>query len=194
MKQSILITTSIITILFSSFSKKPKENPRFNIEFYQDGHKIDIIDNTLNLSKKEFDIQFELNQPMGILVATSYNKDAFDRAREGLSLDQIPIFESTGMAEEQNNKNKEILMSDESPSYWYYDNDEENRFNRINKIEGKIIATRTITNINEVEKEITKKIEEINNPLYMIFTTYKYNKDFSKKIEFQRFFVKIVFK
>ncbi len=194
MKQSILITTSIITILFSSFSKKPKENPRFNIEFYQDGHKIDIIDNTLNLSKKEFDIQFELNQPMGILVATSYNKDAFDRAREGLSLDQIPIFESTGMAEEQNNKNKEILMSDESPSYWYYDNDEENRFNRINKIEGKIIATRTITNINEVEKEITKKIEEINTPLYMIFTTYKYNKDFSKKIEFQRFFVKIVFK
>ena len=193
MKKIILLTTGILIILLTSHSNKPKENPHFNIEFYQDGHKVDIIDNTLNLSKKEFDIQFELNQPMGILVATSYNNDAFERAKEGLSLDEIPILESTGMAEEENNKNKEILLSNESPSYWYYDNDKENRFNKINKNEGKIFATRTIKKINEIENEITRKIEEIDKPLYMVFTTYKYNKDFTKKIEYQRFFVKIVF-
>jgi hypothetical protein len=194
MKQFILITTVILTILCSSISYKPKENPRFNISFYQDGQKIELIDNTLILNKKEFDIRFELNQPMGIHVATSYNNEAFERAQRGFTLDQIPVFESTGMAEEENNKDIEVLMSNESTSYWYYDNDKENRFNKIEKKEGKIIVTRSIRKIVEVENDITRKIEEVEKPIYMVFTTYKHNKDFTKKIEYQRFFVKIEFK
>jgi hypothetical protein len=196
MKYKLLFTISILLAFIFSFTVKPlkKEKPQFAINFYQEGQKIDILNNTVILKKKEFDIQFELNQPMGILVATSYNNETFERAQRGFTLDQIPVFESTGMAEEENNKNKEVLMSNEGLSYWYYDNDKENRFNKIEKKEGKIIVTRSIRKIVEVENDITRKMEEIEKPIYMVFATYKYNKDFTKKFEYQRFYVKIEFR
>lgn len=189
----LLLFVFFHSVSFKQISSK-KENPHFTIDFYQNGKKIEIIDNVITIEKKEFDIQFELNQPMGILVSTSYDDSIFELAKRNLNIDQIPIFESTGMAEGELNPDKEVLLSKESPSYWYYDNDKENRFNKIIKKDGKIIVTRTIKNINEIENEINRKIEEVEKPIYMVFVTYKYNKDFTNKIEFQRYFVKINFK
>jgi hypothetical protein len=190
-----LLLLSITTIIISSGTLKPttKGKPTFFVKVRQGGKEIPIINHEITLKKKTFDLIFELTKPMGILLNASFEPQSYNQAKSGVPIDKIRGFEETGMAEGRRNEDLDIIIANPAPSYWYYDDDTENRFNEVSKSGNKIICTRTIKKYFDRDKETDPKefpITEINNTLYLVFLDFKSNKDYTKK-EIYREYLKI---
>lgn len=179
----LLLLTNLI---FSSIQAQEKE---FTVKIFQNGKSITIKKNTVKLQKKPFDIVFEMSEPMGILVNGSFDSTTFKNAKKGKPKSELLGFSNTGMAEGLLNKEKEIFISNDAPNYWHYKNKKNNRFNAISKIDGKIICTRTIEKIWEVENEKEILIENIKDKLYLVFIIYKMEN--YEEVEIQRHYIRI---
>jgi hypothetical protein len=178
----------VISILAFSWAIKEKD---FHVTIEQRGQIIRPINGEVSLDKSEFTIVCEFTQPMGLLINASFNKKTYELANKGKSKSELPGFENTGMAAELLNPNKEICLSEDAPNYWYYENNEENRFDTIDKVQGKIICKRIIQNLHDVENNRNIKVENVTAPLYLVFISKKPGKDVMNDIEIKRESVEI---
>jgi len=119
----------ILSLFFANGNECCEKDPVFNVYVHQHDHEMEITDHTVTLDKESFVLVFRFSQPMGVLVNASFDSKTYDMAMKGEDLEKLPGFEQTGMAEGLLNPDKEILLSDKAPCYWFYDNDEEHRFN-----------------------------------------------------------------
>jgi len=193
----LFIVISLLFFISSSYIIKKvskKEVEHFSFKIIQDEKEIPIIDHSVTINSKEFDLIFEFNQPMSICVQASFNPINYDLIVANSPLDKIPVFEATGLAEGIHNTEKSMFLSDEGFNYWYFDDKKENRFNKIERIKNTLLCTRTITNLYDVEKDKKIKIKSNQSTLYLVLINYKYNKDFTLKNEIQRDYLKINFK
>jgi hypothetical protein len=192
-----LIITSLLFFISSSFILKnvaKKEDEHFAFKIMQDEKEIPIIDHSVTINSKEFELLFEFNQPMSVCVQASFNSINYDLILANTPLEKIPVFDATGMAEGLYNTEKSMFLSEEGFNYWYFDNKNENRFNKIEQNKNTLFCTRTIDNLYDVEKDKKIKLKSNKSTLYLIFINYKYNKDFTEKNEIQRDYLKINFK
>lgn len=128
---------------------------------------------------------------MGILLSASYEKQTFNAAKKGKHLDKLKGFRPTGMAENNFNPDNEILISDEAPSYWFYSDDEDHRFNEVVKLENGFKCKRTVGKAYDVKTKKSLSLKEINAPLYLVFISYKKGENITDRIEVQRRCIKI---
>jgi hypothetical protein len=157
----------------------------FTIRILQDGMEVPIKKNEVTLDKKPFVIEFSLVSPMGILVNASFDEQSFNISKNKKN-GMIPGFHETGMAEDVFNKQKEIMISDQAPNYWYYETDEFNRFDKIEKKDGKIICTRTVEQLNRVAQSLTIPLEKVSAELYLVFLVTQRGKSEEADKELQR--------
>lgn len=172
----------------SSYPGKQKSDSDkvFKITIEQNGKQQKIEDNHILLQPGSFEIVIEMSEPMGILVNASFDDKTFKLASKNKHLDKLPGFEETGMAEGLLNTDKEILLSEKAPSYWFYDTEEENRFNSISKLENGIVCKRTIENLFDTETSTGIKITDVSKPIYLVFISYKKGSEITDQIEVQR--------
>lgn len=163
----------------------------FHVFIEQNGKLIEPINGVVNLDKSEFNLVFEFNEPMGLLINGSFKKKTYKLATKGKTKSLLPGFQNTGMAEGLLNPDKEIFLSNDSPNYWFYEDSEKNRFNSIEKVDEKLICKRTIKNLYEVDKKTNTEIENVNKPLYLVFISYKLGEKFTDEIELKREWIKI---
>lgn len=171
MKTFIYLFTCVT--LFSSyiFSEHTSEEKIIPLKVYieQNGIRQTVTNNEVALDKKPFNIVFVLKKPDGILISSSFDKITYEKALKKEALSNLPCYQNTGMAEGLFNKDNEVMISDEAPSYWFYDNDKEHRFNTVIKSRDSLVCTRTINQVYIIDKEESLSIEKINNPLYFVF-------------------------
>jgi hypothetical protein len=166
-------------------------NATFTISFEQFGEKRNIFNDVVVLKKDSFDIIFEFPNRMGVLINASFDFRTFKLASEKVHLDKLPGFSETGMAEGLLNSDKEIFISASAPNYWFYDNDEFNRFNKVEKKDTAIICKRTIQNFFNRDNNLNILVTDIDRPLYLVIVSYKDGDDRTNRIELQRQLVKI---
>ena len=166
----------------------------FHVEVEQNGKLIEVINGEVTLEKEEFNLVFTLPEPMGLLLNSSFNKKTYKLASAGKPKSELPGFQTTGMAEGLLNEDKEIIISDDSPSYWFYTDEEMNRFNSTEKVNGKLMCKRTIQNLWDVETKETTKISDVKKPLYIVFLSYKMAENKTDEIELKREWIKINWK
>ncbi|WP_018344298.1 hypothetical protein [Cytophaga aurantiaca] len=169
----ILLPIFACTLLFSSaiFSDQRATEKQVPLKFYieQNGIRQTITNNEVTLDKKTFNIVFVLKKPDGVLVSSSFNKITYEKALKKEALSKLPCYQNTGMAEGLFNKDNEVMISDEAPSYWFYDTDKEHRFNTIIKSRDSLVCTRTIKQVYIIDKQEPILIEKITKPLYFVF-------------------------
>lgn len=181
-----IVALLIIFFCCSSMNEKEKD---FHVVIEQNGKLIESKNGVVSIDKSEFNILFEFNNPMGLLINGSFKKKTYKLASKGKHKSKLPGFQATGMAEGLSNPDKVIFISDDAPNYWFYDDDEKNRFNSTEKVDGKLLCRRIIKKFYDVKTKTTIKVENVNKPLYLVFISYKY-KD-KEKMEIKREWIKI---
>jgi hypothetical protein len=175
-------------------------NPRFQISIEQDGRLVPIKDNTVRIRRAPFAIVVGMNEPMGILVIPSIDPEFYDLARKGAPWEKIT--EKTGMAEDNFNPGKEIVLFGDVPSYWHYIDDANHRFSTITKEEnGLIVCRRNIENLVVVrengEETRIAVAKSKQKALFLVFFNIEYifddDYDFTIK-EYQRQVLKVEFR
>ena len=171
----------VIFILFTSFSGP--ESKKYQVEIVQDGQLIPIVDNIALLEKKEFQIKITLYNHEGVFMSSSFNRDYFD-LRDDQEIKDYRWLNLKSIAEEEYNKDKELVVDDELVSFLFYDKKMDwHRFDENIVIDRNIvIATKTINKVlvHSSNQEIT--INQIDNNIYLFFVaTEEWNGDVAPK-------------
>jgi len=168
----------------------------FEVGIQQDRKLVPIDNHQVVLQKKPFTIVLYLKQPDGILVNAALTPESFESARAGKPLKDIKGFDDLGMAEEIFNPKALLIIASRAPHFWYYANNANHRFNDVAKKQGILICRRIVANL--LYLDTTKAFVAVKNisedTLYLVFMRTKWTKDFSKQIEKQREYIKVVFR
>ncbi len=123
------------------------------------------------LSPKSFKVQVLLENVTGVYCYASFSDSIYKLGE----LDAIPGFAdlpNMTMAEEKFNDEKELLISKNGWSYWFYDPSIDwHRFNK--KIvllgNGRLVATKSIKQLYLIDEKKEIKLKDNARPLYLFF-------------------------
>ena len=189
----------LINIVFLNCSSKNiiKDDSADNIDVFveQGDQTISIVDDTVEIRRRNFSLIFKFKQPDSVLVNASFHPETFNNAYEGLPLDELVGFKDTGITEELYNKNSVLYISYKSPNYWYYVDDKDHRFTNIVKDENGLICTREITGFIDFDGSGDKtNIGNImQKEFYLVIVKSEWNRDFTQRIERSRRMIKFKF-
>lgn len=190
-----LLTVVIFLSCGETVQKKKGRSEFIDVYLEQDGRIINIINDTAEISKKQFRFVFNFRQPDSVLLNASFNPASYDSARNGAPLEQIPGFQNTGIAEELFNAEYFMFISDNSPNYWYYSDDSDSRFDSVTKDENGYTCRRTVSSFidleGKAEKQDIMKIKQ--DTIYIVIAMIEWNADFTRMIERSRRYLKIKF-
>jgi len=159
------------------------------IEVYlkQGNDSIKLNNNTLKIKKEPFSLIFVYNKPdlfNGVYVNTSFLKGYYNLEPSEVIKD-LNYLPQKVYSEHKFNPYKELKVNDEFFQYFGYNpNANWNKFDRLIKKDGKIIAYRKVTNFYVVDKKERIPVEDMKFNIYMIFEIIDQNtgKFFNKEI------------
>ncbi|HUR66510.1 MAG TPA: hypothetical protein VMZ03_09170 [Chitinophagaceae bacterium] len=131
----------------------------------------DLEKSSLLLQKKTFRIQVLLQNIKGVYAFASLNDSLFRLP----DTDPVPGFATLPdmvVREDPFNKEKELIVSRDNWSYWFYDpGTAQHPFNRkvIVLDSGRVVGSRTIKHLYIIPDRLTIKLKDINEPLYLLF-------------------------
>ncbi|WP_437921207.1 hypothetical protein [Sphingobacterium sp. LRF_L2] len=144
----------------------------------QDGKVIEAVDNVYKLQKTPFQFEISATDVEGFLLGVTTDENHFGEAVDFFEPDE-PWFQNTGMAEVFFNQNKELYLMDMAPSYWYYTDENDHRFDRNPKGTAKQWqGTRTITRLYDITADQVVELKDIEVSLYIYMFDPIYNDDY----------------
>lgn len=144
----------------------------------QDGKVIEPVNDVYELKKSPFLFEITSSNLEGFLVGATTNKDIYAGAL-GVLNTEVPWFQNTGMAEELYNKDKEMFLMDSAPSYWYYTDAKDHRFDKNPKGNAKQwTATRTITRFYDIMVDQPINIKDFDGSVFMLMYQPVYNDEY----------------
>jgi len=163
----------------------------FRVYFQQDHKTIEATDEIF-LKREPFDIVFEFPEPMGVLVHASLSPETYDLAVKSKPMKKLPGFVGTGMAEENFNKDNDVMLSASAPSYWFYDSDTAHRFNEIAVEKNKtIVCKRHVEQLTDIDSNRVVKIADVAAPLNLVFISTEQTDGTKEQTELNRVAVKV---
>ncbi|WP_430612757.1 hypothetical protein [Flavobacterium sp. JP2137] len=181
-----------ISSLTVNAAPKIGEN-KFKFKIFQNGREVAVKNHVVELQPTTFQLQFIFDDPMGVLVHASFKDSTYKDAAAGVPVSEISGME-TGMAEELFNPSESVIVEDSAPSYWFFDNTEEHRFDDCVQKNDVWVCTRTIDNFNYVFKDKLVSVSKAKTPLYLVVISADYDEDTAKQVEYQREYVAIKWK
>jgi antitoxin component YwqK of YwqJK toxin-antitoxin module len=162
-----------------------KAKNSFDVSLFQNGKKQNVVNNMMILEKKPFEFKIRFAQPNNneVEVFATFDSTIYKKAKEGVPMLQI-VGSATGMAEANGNPDKDILISSSAPSFWYYSNPKDNRFNTFVISEKEVICNREVDSVMIVNDRANTGLKEDKRKdiplsmlqqkdLYLIFFTRK---------------------
>jgi hypothetical protein len=144
----------------------------------QDGKVIEPVNDVYELKKSPFLFEITSANLEGFLVGATTNKDIYAGAL-GVLDTEVPWFQNTGMAEELYNKDKEMFLMDSAPSYWYYTDAKDHRFDKNPKGNAKQwTATRTITRFYDIMVDQPINLKDFNGSVFILMYQPVYNEEY----------------
>lgn len=150
------------------------------VSIIQDGKIVERKDNIYQLKKAPFQFKFEATDLEGFLLGVTIDGGLYEEAVD-FSNKELAWFENTGMAEELYNAEKDLLVTDYSPSYWYYTDKDDHRFDRDPKgTPKKWTAIRTIKQLYDVmgAEAVDFKNIQGNASIFLLMYDPVYNDDY----------------
>ena len=144
----------------------------------QDGKVIEPVNDVYELKKSAFLFEITSVNLEGFLVGATSDKNIYTVA-VGHYNPEVPWFQSTGMAEELYNKDKELFLMDQAPSYWYYTDAKDHRFDKNPKGNLKQwTAARTITRFYDIMADQAVSLKDFEGNAYVLMYEPVYNDEY----------------
>ncbi|MGK6341129.1 hypothetical protein ACMGDK_02755 [Chryseobacterium sp. DT-3] len=144
----------------------------------QDGKVIEPVNDVYELKKTAFLFEITSANLEGFLIGATTDKDIYTAAA-GLYNPEVSWFQNTGMAEELYNKDKELFLMDTAPSYWYYTDAKDHRFDKNPKGNLKQwTATRTITRFYDIMADQAINLKDFDGNAYLFMYEPIYNDEY----------------
>jgi len=156
------------------------------IEVYlkQDGDSTLVNNKTIKIKRKPFTLIFVYNQPdkyPGVFVNTSLTKDYY-KLSPSETIPDIHYLPQKVYSENKFNPNKELKVNNEFFQYFGYNPKANwNKFDRVIKKDGKIIAYRKVNNFTVVDDNYNIPIEKMKYTLYLTYDVITKRNSFSNK-------------
>ncbi len=182
----LFISVSILGFSPIELSKRPNiENTIKNVIIYQNGKLIENKRGIYYLKREEFDLVFRLTTiENNYLVNFSTKDTSYNQALGGNKSENILAYYYTGMAEGLFNEDYSVILRDNASHAFYYKNEENHRFNKVEIKNNFYILTRTIKKLYDFEGKTEKSIVDTDlDYLYIVALEYKYDKDSYKRID-----------
>jgi len=167
---------------------KAQETPAPIEVFIKQGQdSIPIYNRTVKLQKKPFTLIIVYNQPdkyNGLYVNTSFTKDYY-KLEPSETIKDLNYLPQKVYSEHKFNPKKELKVNSEFFQYFGYNpNANWNKFDRLVKKDGKIIAYRKVKNFYLVSEKENIPVEKMRFSIFMIFDVInqKTGKFFNKEI------------
>lgn len=196
-----------ILISFSFIHNNEKENDKhFKIEVFQNGKKIEVIDNKIQLKKEAFKFKVTMYKTNHVFVSNSWGTYYYDypsdenifKCEDDLYFKDCRFVSIKTGNEDKFNVNKDIYVGDDAyQNVWFYKEDRDwHRFDKgVEVIDEVIIAEMTVENIYDMDKrdertfekdEYNYPITNIDNDIYAVFATEFYESGMKHPKELQR--------
>ena len=134
-------------------------------------YQLSEFETRLVLKREGFKIQVLLSSIEGVYVFASF-EDSVYRTGQTEAVPGFSNLPNMAMAEEEYNKNKEMIISDAGWSYWFYDSGLSwHRFNKklIFLDSGKAVGIKSIKQFYLLDEKQEVKVKAIDKPLYLFF-------------------------
>lgn len=166
-----------LTVLFSLLSLMTFAQS-LKVVIKQDGKLIEPVNDVYDLKKSPFLFEITSTNLEGFLIGATTNKDVYAEAL-GAFNNEIAWFQNTGMAEELYNKDKELFLMDQAPSYWYYTDAKDHRFDKNPKGNSKQwTATRTVTRFYDIMVDQPVNLKDFDGSVYLLMYQPIYNNEY----------------
>lgn len=170
--KKLSLTLLFCLLSFMTFAQSLK------VVIKQDGKVIDPVNDVYELKKSPFLFEITSSNLEGFLVGATTNKDIYAGAL-GVLNTEVPWFQNTGMAEELYNKDKEMFLMDSAPSYWYYTDAKDHRFDKNPKGNAKQwTATRTITRFYDIMVDQPISLKDFDDSVFILMYQPVYNDEY----------------
>ena len=162
----------LLSILIRFTLPAQNTEPPVKIYLKQGNDSIRLDNNTVKLKKEPFTLIIVYNQPgkyNGVYVNTSFTRDYYkmDPSETIKDLNYLP---QKVYSEHKFNPKKELKVNPEFFQYFGYNPDANwNKFDRLIKKNGKVIAYRKVKNFYLVDEKENIPIEKMRFSIYMIF-------------------------
>lgn len=172
----------VLTLLISTQILYAQDE-KFSVTVQQFGKEVKAVNAIYELKSDEFTLQFTVENMDAILVGATFDEDVYESAKGEGDL-EVGWFENTGMAEVQFNAEKQILISNDAPSYWYFDSEDDHRFDK-HPIQNSSqwTATRASNKFDDLLNDKIISVKNFNESLYLVFYTKEYGEDTQPNIK-----------
>lgn len=124
------------------------------------------------LERKSFKVQVLLQNLKGVYIHAGL-KDSLYRLSDEAAVPGFQQLPELTMAEEEHNKEKELMVNDDGWSYWFYD--PEMTWHRFNKKiifldSGRVVGSRSVKQLYFLPRRKVVKVKDNHLPLYLFFT------------------------
>jgi len=172
--------TTIALFFFALVANTAFSQAKLGFKIIQNGAAVNPVNGEYELKKAPFSVEFtfDVNSYDGVFVYADFT-DAIYKIGDKASLPDLQDIPYKVVKEENFNTNKQIAISSDSWSFWFYNKGtNEYRFDRAVKTvdANTVTVTRTVEQVYFPVKEKTLKMAEIAEPLYLfLLVTNPYN-------------------
>ncbi|MDX8573687.1 hypothetical protein OZ666_18485 [Elizabethkingia sp. HX QKY] len=166
-----------LTILFSLLSLITFAQS-LKVVIKQNGKVVQPVNDVYELKKSPFLFEINSTNLEGFLIGATTDENIYTAAADTYN-PEVAWFQNTGMAEELCNKDKELFLMDTAPSYWYYTDAKDHRFDKNPKGNLKQwTATRTITRFYDIMVDQPISLKDFNGNAYVLMYEPVYNDEY----------------
>jgi len=184
-KTTLILLLSILGL--TSYAQSLK------VEIKQDGKVIKPVNNVYELKKSTFQFDIAAKNVEGFLVGVTTDENHYGEAVDFFEPND-PWFENTGMAEGLFNEEQELFLTDMAPSYWYYSDRDDHRFDRDPKgTPQKWTATRTVKKIYDIVDAQEVALADVETSLFIYMYDPVYNDEYDMVSKKSLFFAELKF-
>ena len=184
----------VLLLLAPVFCFSQEKNVVIRIVQPDESYILSEFQTNLTLKRKGFKFKILLNKVEGVYVFASI-KDSVYRFTETSPIRDFAYLKLLQLREEDKfNTNKELSLSEDGWSYWFYNDTTEHSYNRkiVNLGANGIVCTKTINQFYNVADGSVVKLRNIDVPLYLFFIAVKdYDENGRPKTELIRRKIKI---
>lgn len=166
----IFMRLTLIYVLFFLGALNEYCAQNFKVEIFQNGRPVEILDQTVELEKKEFQIRVTLKKIEGVFMNASFQKDYFG-LKPSEPIKDYEYIDLKTMAEAEFNTDKELFIHDEYFNYLFYNKAKDwHRFDKgVVAKRKKAIGTKTVRKLWLVNSKKSVNLKENQKDLYLFF-------------------------
>ncbi len=143
-----------------------------------------INNRTIKIDRKPFTLIFVYNEPEkypGVFVNTSLTKDYY-KLSSSETIPDLHYLPQKVYSENKFNPNKELKVNNEFFQYFGYNPKANwNKFDRVIKKNGKIIAYRKVNNFTVVDDNVNFPVDKMKYTLYLTYVVIKKRNSFANQ-------------